>query len=331
MGHSQTDEFHANWDDFRIFLEVVKAGSFTGAAKRLRSTQPTISRRIEGLERHLRVRLLDRLPNGVALTADGETVVEMASQIEETMIATQRRIRGADQRLEGPVRISLSDGLATFWFSPRLSEFQEAYPAVSVEFLCSIEPADVLNLESDLNVCFRKPSASDLIAIKLGSLHAVPWASPDYLGRFGVPATPDALLDHWLLDHPYYHYLEPDCEAWVTLLRKTRHRRYLTNSSTSLMSATANSAGVALLPTYFCEFAEGIVPLNMGLNTRSDIWLTYHPSVKNSARIRAAIEWIKSLFDHEAWPWFRDDFQPPFTPSARASGGAASRSGDAIL
>ena len=97
------------------------------------------------------------------------------------------------------------------------------------------------------------------------------------------------------------------------------------------MSATANSAGVALLPTYFCEFAEGIVPLNMGLNTRSDIWLTYHPSVKNSARIRAAIEWIKSLFDHEAWPWFRDDFQPPFTPSARASGGAASRSGDAIL
>ena len=319
MQDRQTCDPLANWDDFRIFLEVAKAGSFTAAARRLRTTQPTISRRIESLERHLGVRLFDRLPNGVVITAEAKTVLEMASQFEDALIETQRRVLGADQRLEGTVRISLSEGLATFLISPRLGQFQEAYPAISLELHCSIKPADVLNLESDLNICFRRPRASDLIAIKLGSLHAVPWASLEYLGRFGVPATPDELLHHRLLDHEYYHYLEPDCEPWVTLLRKAQHRRYLTNSSTSLMSATQNSAGIALLPTYFCEFAEGIVPLNLGLNTRSDIWLTYHSNVKNSARVRAAIDWVRSLFDHEAWPWFREAFHPPNT-STQAQG-----------
>nr|MDJ0936932.1 LysR family transcriptional regulator [Kiloniellales bacterium] len=316
----------ANWDDFRIFLAVAEAGSFSGAAKRLRTTQPTISRRIESLERYLGTRVFDRLPTGVAVTAEAKTVLEMARQFEDALIETQRRVLGADQRLEGTVRISLSEGLATFWISPRLGQFQEAYPAISLDLHCSIKPADVLNLESDLSIRFRQPQESDLIALKLGSLHAVPWASIGYLDRFGVPATPGELLHHRLLDHEYYHYLEPDCEPWVTLLRKAQHRRYLTNSSTSLMSATQNSAGVALLPTYFCEFAEGIVPLNLGLNTRSDIWLTYHPNVKKSARVRAAIDWVKSLFDHEAWPWFRDEFHPPKT-SMRAQGKRPAASG----
>ena len=309
--HEQKRESLSNWDDLRIFLAVAEASSFSAAAKRLRTTQPTISRRIENLERQLGVRLLDRLPSGVVLTIEGEAVLETAVSIENSLVETRRRVRGADQRLEGTVRISLSEGLATFWISPRLGQFQEAYPAISLDLHCSIKPADVLNLESDLSIRFRKPQEPDLIALKLGSLHAVPWASLGYLDRFGVPATPGELLHHRLLDHEYYHYLEPDCEPWVTLLRKAQHRRHLTNSSTSLMSATQNSAGVALLPTYFCEFAEGIVPLNLGLNTRSDIWLTYHSNVKNCARVRAAIDWVKSLFDQEAWPWFRESFHPP--------------------
>lgn len=333
MDHSQNCESLSNWDDFRAFLEVAKAGSFTGAAKRLRATQPTISRRIESLERHLGVRLFDRLPSGVVLTAEGETVLETARHIEDALIDTRRRVLGSDQRLEGTVRISLTEGLATYWFSPRLGRFQEAYPTISVEFHCSNQPADLLNLESDLSIRFRKPRASDLIAVKLGNLHAVPWASPGYLGRFGVPTTPDELRHHRLLDHEFYHYAKADCDEWVTLLDKTQHRRHLTNSSTSLMSATQNSLGVALLPTYFCEFADGIVPLDLGLKTRCDIWLTYHPNVKNAARVRAAIEWIKSLFDHDAWPWFRDEFHPPRRPAATAkpTAGALRRSEHAIL
>ncbi len=319
MGHSKTGESHANWDDFRIFLEVAKAGSFTGAAKRLRSTQPTISRRIEGLERHLGVRLLDRLPNGVNLTSEGEMLLESARHIEESLVDTRRQILGSDQRLEGSVRISMTEGLSTFWLSPQLGKFQEAYPAISVEFHCSTEPANVLNMESDLSIRFREPDAPDLIAVRLGTLHAVPWASPKYLERFGVPSAPDDLRNHCLLDHEAYHSARPNYDSWLALLSATKKQRYWTNSSTSMLSATQNSLGVSLLPTYFCEFAEGIVPLDIGLRTSCDFWLTYHPNVAGSARISAVSDWIKSLFDRRAWPWFRNQFHPPSLPPARAA------------
>ncbi len=326
MQDGQKRDALENWDDFRIFLEVAKAGSFTGAARRLRTTQPTVSRRIESLERHLGVRLFDRLPSGVGLTSEGETVLETARSIEDALIDTRRRVFGADQRLEGSVRISLTEGLATFWVSPQVSRFQEAYPGISVELQSSGKPADVLNLESDLNICFRKPDAPDLIVTKLGTLHGIPWASSEYLELFGTPTTPGELGDHRLLDHEFYHDAKQDCAEWIALLSKTRHRRYSTNSSSSLLSATQNSVGIALLPTYFCEFADNIVPLDLGLVARFDFWLTYHPNVRQSARVRATIDWVKSLFDHEAWPWFRDEFHPPKT-SMRAQGKRPAASG----
>ncbi len=319
MHDGQKRESFSNWNDLRIFLAVTEAGSFSAAAKRLRTTQPTISRRIENLEESLGVQLFDRVPSGIILTSRGEMLLESAQQIEESLVETRRQMLGSDQRLEGPVRISLTEGLSTFWFSPQLVQFQEAYPAISLELRCSTEPADVLNMESDLSVRFRRPDAPDLIAMRLGTLHAVPWASPEYLERFGMPSAPEDLCEHRLLDHEVYHSHRPNYDAWLALLSATRRQRYWTNSSTSMLSATRNSLGVSLLPTYFCEFTEDILPLDIGLKTSCDCWLTYHPNVAGSARIRAVIDWIKSLFDQEAWPWFRDEFHPP-RPSTLAAG-----------
>ena len=75
-----------SWDDFRFFLATSSAGSFSKAASELGVTQPTISRRIENLEHRLGVRLFDRLPNGVALTTEGESILDAARHIESTVI-----------------------------------------------------------------------------------------------------------------------------------------------------------------------------------------------------------------------------------------------------
>ncbi len=72
-----------------------------------------------------------------------------------------------------------------------------------------------------------------------------------------------------------------------------------------------------MLPTYVGECVEGIVPLSLDLRTYSEIWLTFHPNLQGIARFRAVIDWIKSLFDHDASPWFRDEFHPPKVPPTR--------------
>lgn len=305
----------SNWDDLRLFLEIARAGSFSKAAKQLHSTQPTVSRRIENLEQRLRVRLFDRLPGGVVLTVEGDILREAAVRIEDTIIDAQRCVLGSDKRIEGPVRLSLPDGLATFWLAPQLGRLQEAYPAVSVEFQCSMQPADVLNMESDLCILFHKPEAPDLVATRLGCLHFVPWASPDYLERFGTASTTEELLDHRLLDHEAYHNHEQEFGPWLKLVRTAKRHRYWTNSSASLLSAVQNGVGIAVLPTYLCEGFPNLAPLDLGPRIRLSFFLAYHPNVKGAARLRVVIDWIKSLFDQQTWLWFRDEYHPPKTPS----------------
>ena len=305
-----------SWDDFRFFLATSSAGSFSKAANELGVTQPTISRRIENLEHRLGVRLFDRLPNGVALTTEGESILDAARHIENTVLEIQRNVHGSDKRMEGTVRISVTDGLATYWLTPQLGKLQERHPGISIEFQCSIEPADALKMETDLSIRYQRPEAADLIAVKLGTMHFVPWASPDYIERNGAPTTPQELLRHRLLDHRSY---DRDREFgvwndWFALAHVANLISYVTNSSASMLSAIQSGLGIGMLPTYVCECVDGIVPLSLDLRTSSDIWLTYHPNIQGTARVREVIDWIKSAFDNKTWPWFRDDFHPPKVP-----------------
>lgn len=308
-----------SWDDFRFFLATSSAGSFSKAASELGVTQPTISRRIENLEHRLGVRLFDRLPNGVALTSEGESILDAARHIESTVLEIQRNVHGFDKRMEGTVRISVTDGLATYWLTPQLNRLLERHPGISIEFQCSIEPADALKMETDLSIRYQRPGAADLIAVKLGTLHFVPWASPDYIERNGAPTTPEELLRHRLLDHQSYAF---DANAgewndWFALARAANLISYITNSSASMLSAIQSGLGIGMLPTYVGECVEGIVPLNLDLRTHSQIWLTYHPNIQGTARVREVIDWVKSAFDHKSWRWFSDEFHPPKVPPKR--------------
>lgn len=307
----RTPEPFPSWDDFRFFLATSKAGSFSKAASELGVTQPTISRRIENLEQRLGVRLFDRLPSGVDLTTEGQSILGATQHIEKAVLEIQRNVFGSDQRLEGPVRISVTDGLATYWMTPRLRLLQEEHPGISIEFQCSIDPADVLYMESDLSIRFRMPESPDLIAVKLGTLHFVPWASPDYLKRFGTPHSSEDLAKHKLLDHFSYYNDEGDWNDWFSLARAANLICYRTNSSASMLSAIQNGLGIGLLPTYVGDCVTGIVPLELGVRTHSHVWLTYHSNVQSAARIRAVTDWVRKAFDRNESPWFREEFHSP--------------------
>jgi DNA-binding transcriptional LysR family regulator len=202
--------------------------------------------------------------------------------------------------------------------TPRLLAFRKENPGIAIEFQCSIEPASALKMETDLSICFQSPEEQDLIAIKLGTLHFVPWASPRYLKNNGTPNTPKELMKHDLLNHFSY---DRDAKAgewdpWFALARAANLIGYRTNSSPSLLSAIQSGLGIGMLPTYACECVDGIVPLMLDLRTSSEFWLTYHHDLRDSARFRAVIDWVKALYDTKVWPWFRDEFHEPETPPA---------------
>lgn len=300
-----------SWDDYRYFLATSEAGSFTKAADDLGVTQSTLSRRIEHLERQLGVRLFVRSQSGVNLTPEGESILDAAREVEAKIHDIQRNLIGSDKRLQGTVRISVTDGLASFWIAPRLAGFQTDNPGIAVELKCSIEPADALRMETELTIQSEAPESVELIVVKLGRLHFVPWASPDYLERHGTPRDPRELLHHKLLDHDIYYSDRGDWSEWLGLARAANLISVKTNSSAALVSAIQTGAGIGMLPTYSCECVDGIVPLDLGLKTYSDIRLVYHPYLRELPRVRTVIDWLRGLFEVERYPWFRDEFQPP--------------------
>lgn len=300
-----------SWDDYRYFLATSEAGSFTKAADDLGVTQSTLSRRIEHLEQQLGVRLFLRTQSGVTLTPEGESILGAAREIESKILEIQGSLVGSDQRLEGTVRISVTDGLASFWIAPRLADFQADNPGIAIELQCSIEPADALRMEAELAIQSEAPESVELISVKLGRLHFVPWASPGYLQRHGTPRDTSELLQHRLLDHDIYYSDEGDWSEWSGLARAANLISFKTNSSAALVSAIQNGAGIGLLPTHSCECVEGIVALSMDLKAYSDIRLVYHPYLRETPRVRSVIDWLKELFDQSTYPWFRDEFHPP--------------------
>lgn len=306
-----------SWDDYRYFLATSEAGSFTKAANDLGVTQSTLSRRIDHLEHQLGVRLFLRSRSGVTLTPEGESILQTAREIEAKILEIQSSLLGANKRLEGSVRISVTDGLATFWMTPAIPAFHARHPGILVDLQCSPKPADAARMETELAFRFREPQEADLVALRLGSLHFVPWASPRYLRSHGEPQSPDELLSHRLLDHAEYDQDDGDWSHWVALARAADLIRYRCNSSAALLRAIQSGAGIGFLPTYVCEIGEGIVPIVPDVRTHSPFWLVYHAELRDTARVRAVVDWLKGLFDKGAWPWFRDEFHPPVVKKAK--------------
>lgn len=63
-----------NYNYFKVFLAVARLGNITLASKALKVSQPSVSLTIQNLENTIGKKLFERLPRGMQLTADGESL-----------------------------------------------------------------------------------------------------------------------------------------------------------------------------------------------------------------------------------------------------------------
>ena len=121
-----------NWDDLRIFLAVAREGNLSSAARALKVTQPTVGRRLRGLEATLSARLFDRLPDGFVPTSAGAELLPMAEAMERNAEALDRRQAALADGVEGNVRLSISEVMAQF-LTDHLTELRSRLPDVEIE------------------------------------------------------------------------------------------------------------------------------------------------------------------------------------------------------
>ncbi|MGH6822369.1 MAG: LysR family transcriptional regulator [Methylocella sp.] len=301
-----------SWDYLRLFLACADSGSFRRAGKRLAIDSATVVRRIDRLETAIGQRLFNRLNAGVTLTDDGKLLASDVRAMERCSLDIIRRTKIIDERVRGVVRVAITEGLGTYWLMPKLIEFQYANRMLTFELNCTMELTDVSRLQADISIQFTRPSNPDMIATRLGRLHVFPFAAESYQRLFGLPTSLRDLRHHRLLqlvspqleESVFAEKLKlPDFEGAVGIR---------TNASSALLYAVERGAGIGLLPTYALALGARLVPVEIGITHFYDIWLTYHPDLKNSVRHMVVLRWLRRIFDPQHYPCFKDEFIHPF-------------------
>ena len=183
-------------NDIALFVQVVRAGSFAAAARRLGIPANTASRRIQQLEQQLGLRLMQRSTRRLTLTDAGATFyARCADQVEALAEAAQELGEGS-QIPSGKVRVAAPADFFNWFLMNWIAEFLAAHPRVRLEFVLSDARADLIGEGIDVAIRGGKVLEPTLVARRVGTSRSTLVASPAYLAERGTPESVEALSGH---------------------------------------------------------------------------------------------------------------------------------------
>jgi LysR family transcriptional activator of dmlA len=183
-------------NEMAIFIEVVRQGSFSAAARRLGIAPSVVADRVSGLEKRLGVRLLTRTTRRQAITEAGATYFEEASAILTSVVTMERRVSEAAAAPRGVLKVTAPMPIGRQWIAPFVAEFISRYPEIRVHLTLDDRFADIVGEGFDVAIRGGTVVDSALAGRRLFQTRRVVVASPDYLNRNGVPARPEGLAAH---------------------------------------------------------------------------------------------------------------------------------------
>lgn len=243
-------------DDRKVFVEVVRLGSFTSAAALLGISVSYASRRVRALEDRLGVQLLVRSTRRLQPTEAGKTYYPTIRALLEAVDEADQVAGSVAVCPSGDLRVAapLSFGLAQV--VPVLVEFQRTWPKVRLEVGFSDRRTDPLDWDVTIRGGMLEDSA--LNARKLCPMSAWVAASPAYFDRRGRPAHPDELLTHDRLGYTGssttgpWRFVRGDELASVEPVFQLR-----SDSGDALREFACAGLGVIYQPSFLLEEAVG--------------------------------------------------------------------------
>ncbi|MBR7962338.1 LysR family transcriptional regulator [Burkholderia vietnamiensis] len=235
-------------NDMALFVEVVKAKSFRGAAEAIGVPNSTLSRRIGALEKAIGLRLLHRTTRKIELTEAGQLYFERSRRIVDEARLVHEQLGEMVAQPVGVLHASLPVDFANIFLAPLLPEFARRYPGISFEFDLTPRRVDLVTEPVDLAIRMGEPPSSNLIARQLARLPRYLYASPRYIELFGEPSEPADLQQHECVR------LDPaEINGW-TLHREEKTieipvgGRFLLNSVGMIRRLAMLGLGIAVLP-----------------------------------------------------------------------------------
>jgi DNA-binding transcriptional LysR family regulator len=285
-----------DWSNLNYFLTFARSGSLSAASKTLGTDHSTVARRIEALEKDLKLRLVDRRARAYCLTSAGQQVRDLALRVETAVGDIERFAQGTAGLPQGLVRVSGPPAVITHFVAPRLLELQRQHPGLQIELVGEPREVSLSRREADISLRMSRPRENGLIARKLGEIAYGLYGSRDYLRD-----CPPENWDFLGFDESRDHYPQ---QKWLKTMTGTRELTLRASDYTALIAAVRAGLGVAVLPQGLARNHKSLKALATATPSPSrDLWLVFHSDVGKAPAIRAVIDHLAAIFKNE-WAGF---------------------------
>jgi DNA-binding transcriptional LysR family regulator len=276
-----------DWELWRTFLAVVRAGSLSAAARDLGTTQPTVGRQIAALEEALGLPLFTRSPSGLRPTPAAEALAPHAEAMAASAEALLRAAAAEQDEEGGVVRISASRVMGVHVLPAILADLRAARPRLALELELSNRNTDLLRRDADVAVRMVRPAQEALLARRVGEIPLGLYAHRRYLD-----AHPGArgLGDYDLVGPD--RDLAPYAGLSLGGAPITRERfSFRTDDDLAQIAAVRAGLGVGVIQRPLAARDPDLVGLAPEVTFTLEVWVVAHEDLAGSRRVR----WV---FDH---------------------------------
>lgn len=189
------DRFH----EIEVFIAVNDSGSFAKAARKLRLSPPAVTRAISALEDRLGARLFQRTTRRIAITDVGARFLDSARRILDDLGSAEREALGATAMARGHLTVTASVTFGRSLLAPVARQFLTEHPDITLSVLLLDRITNLIEEGIDAAIRIGPLPDSTMVARKLGAVHRILVASPDYVARHGRPAAPADLTRHAII------------------------------------------------------------------------------------------------------------------------------------
>ena len=281
-----------------LFLALVDAGSFTGAAEQLGCNKSKVSLGVKRLESHLGVVLFTRTTRQVQLTQAGEQFLADCAPVMAQLDALMSQIEADQHQLQGALRIAAPEDFAAQVVAPALVAFGQQHPQLQLELRTGDSVADMVREGIDLSLRLGWLKDSTLRASQLGQFEQWLVASPEYLKIHGTPKKPEDLADHaWITFTPLPAPLTWQFSKGKQTRQVKMHSRFRANTTAVTKQLLLAGAGLSVLADSIAapELATGQLVRVMPAWSlpRGGIYAVFPPGKHVPARVRGFVEFLK--------------------------------------
>lgn len=288
----------------RAFVRVVETGSFSRAADQLALPRSTVSKLVTDLEAHLGIKLMHRTTRMITTTAEGSEYYSHAVRLVAEVDMADNAVRGKKLKPRGHLRVDAPTLFANCLLIPALPDFHREYPDVTLALGVSDRTVNIVGEGVDCAIRAGELHDSTMIARQVFELQYVTCASPFYLERMGVPASPEDLRANHV-QVGYFSAATGKSEPLIFDNGMDHHEInecvFSANEGNGHIEMMLAGLGVGQTLRRFVQpyLDSGELVDVLGNWTRPAITfrVVYPPNRHQSARLKVFVEWLLSRFE----------------------------------